>query len=253
MILYKYRNWLDPYHRKLITSQELFFASPSSFNDPFDFQITYRYDLLSREERILKYQKGLSKQGISGNQLNSLAESLADSGKLNNPDHLKKTEQYQRSQMNTSYGVVSLSSEPKSILMWSHYALNHQGFCIGFNTNKLRDTLQPILVKVLYLKDYPIIIPTDSNSSPNGMIAIMGSKHINWRYEKEYRLVKFGYSNKVIKLSKEHFKSIIFGCTMPKEHKEEIAIIIKKELPNVKIYETLKHNFEYKLLINEYL
>lgn len=45
-ILYKYREWTDCFHRKMITDFELFYSSPKSFNDPFDFQIRYQYDKL---------------------------------------------------------------------------------------------------------------------------------------------------------------------------------------------------------------
>ncbi|MBV9575704.1 MAG: DUF2971 domain-containing protein [Gammaproteobacteria bacterium] len=34
-------------------------------------------------------------------------------------------------------GILSLSSCNDSILMWSHYADFHKGFCIGFKTNSL--------------------------------------------------------------------------------------------------------------------
>jgi hypothetical protein len=37
-----------------------------------------------------------------------------------------------------SVGVFSLSKTPTHVLLWSHYASNHSGFCIGF---RLPDSL----------------------------------------------------------------------------------------------------------------
>ena len=35
------------------------------------------------------------------------------------------------------YGIFSCSKKWNSILMWSHYAANHTGFCVGFWVNKM--------------------------------------------------------------------------------------------------------------------
>jgi len=38
-VVYKYRGWKDDYHKKVLTENSLFFASPKQFNDPFDCRI----------------------------------------------------------------------------------------------------------------------------------------------------------------------------------------------------------------------
>ncbi len=42
---YKFRNWGECCHRRLLTHREIYFASPKEFNDPFDCRIPPRYDL----------------------------------------------------------------------------------------------------------------------------------------------------------------------------------------------------------------
>ena len=49
-VVYKYRNWNDQNHKTIITQKEVFFASPSSFDDPHDCRIPIRHDLLSYAE-----------------------------------------------------------------------------------------------------------------------------------------------------------------------------------------------------------
>ena len=54
-ILYKFRSWTDPNHKRWLTDREVYFASPSQFNDPFDCALSYRYDLLPEVEKLEKY------------------------------------------------------------------------------------------------------------------------------------------------------------------------------------------------------
>ena len=44
----------------------------------------------------------------------------------------------------TALGVLCLSACDNSILMWSHYADEHKGFCIGFN-NSLVASIEGIM------------------------------------------------------------------------------------------------------------
>ena len=54
-IIYKYRDWQDDYHKKIITDYQVFFAEPKSFKDPEDCKNPIRYDLLSTREIYEKY------------------------------------------------------------------------------------------------------------------------------------------------------------------------------------------------------
>lgn len=52
--IYKYRDWKNDFHRKIILHQELFVPSPSTFNDPFDCKIPVAYELISSDKNIAK-------------------------------------------------------------------------------------------------------------------------------------------------------------------------------------------------------
>jgi hypothetical protein len=58
-VLYKYRNWTDENHKKMLKENELFFASPRSFNDPFDCKIPVNFSILNTNEKIDLYVKAL--------------------------------------------------------------------------------------------------------------------------------------------------------------------------------------------------
>ena len=55
------------------------------------------------------------------------------------------------------FKTTCLSENPKSILMWSHYASQHEGFCIEYDFNKAIGSDFPLdrLVKVKYSDDIP--------------------------------------------------------------------------------------------------
>lgn len=93
-----------------------------------------------------------------------------------------------------SMGVLCLSSDPASILMWSHYADNHCGVCIQIEREENSDLRDPEQVfKVNYSNEYPTkkYLENISNLSEKGLRqAIVARKGLNWSYEKEWRVLK---------------------------------------------------------------
>jgi hypothetical protein len=88
--LYKYRDWNNKYHRKLISKQELYFPKPSEFNDPFDGNIPVRWDLLSFEDC---YEKNLELMSIAlkgedENRVKKFVREQTELKKLWHPDQL---------------------------------------------------------------------------------------------------------------------------------------------------------------------
>ena len=53
-ILYKYRDWNNEYHKKIITNQELFFPSFESLNDPFDGKLPFMFDNSGIDKKTYK-------------------------------------------------------------------------------------------------------------------------------------------------------------------------------------------------------
>jgi hypothetical protein len=80
-------------------------------------------------------------------------------------------------------GVVSLSARPDNTLMWAHYANDHKGMCLEFDTtDKLFHGARP----VAYSSNAPkyILDAHDANAE-----AFLLSKEIKWAYEEEWRIV----------------------------------------------------------------
>lgn len=68
-ILYKYANWSNDYHKKLLITPEIYFASPSSFNDPFDCKARFRYGDWSDDEWRIVLRQLLINDPYYGGQI----------------------------------------------------------------------------------------------------------------------------------------------------------------------------------------
>lgn len=60
--------------------------------------------------------------------------------------------------LDESFGVLSLSTKPDDILMWSHYSNRHDGVCLEFHTPAHPNAF-PRLFPVRYDKQYPYLSP----------------------------------------------------------------------------------------------
>jgi hypothetical protein len=52
-------------------------------------------------------------------------------------------------------GMFCLSANPNDVLMWSHYASNHRGLCLGFRTTG--DSILWDAQSVEYSREYPVV------------------------------------------------------------------------------------------------
>ncbi|MCG6537996.1 MAG: DUF2971 domain-containing protein [Syntrophales bacterium LBB04] len=137
-------------------------------------------------------------------------------------------------------GVFCLSECNNNILMWSHYADGHKGFCVEFERkpdNDLGDYDRTR--KVRYGVEYPVASPLD----PKAYDYKFFLKAANWKYEKEWRLLN-ERGNAAIPLS-ARISAIIFGLRMTARHKSEIRWI----LPGIQYRQCTKARNKFRLRI----
>jgi hypothetical protein len=98
-------------------------------------------------------------------------------------------------------GICCFSSEKNDILMWSHYALDHSGLCIGFHSNRhfFRTAWE-----VEYSDHIPIITrPHDDAHTMLEKALLTKSKH--WSYEKEWRIIRRTMTDQeVVQFNNQH-------------------------------------------------
>lgn len=149
----------------------------------------------------------------------------------------------------SSVYAVCFTETNDNILMWSHYAQNHQGICIEYDfstlefTSKILNRLSPVKYtnKLFDMEDYP-----DKNPIEKTTLASL-SKFDCWAYEKEWRIISHLKEEQRFQLNKP--TAIIFGTKTSDKHKEWISKICEERGISIKQAELDRR--EYKLLIEE--
>jgi hypothetical protein len=125
-------------------------------------------------------------------------------------DHTKDewwVTQEMRKDLVARFGVCCLSEVDDNHLMWSHYASDHQGFCVGLDETQL-DGLQGLIGQgpVKYQSDAPrfryYIDPPQLLEKQ-----VFACKSKLWEYEREYR-IGFNWSG-IVPFPKAALKQII--------------------------------------------
>ncbi|MFQ1992274.1 DUF2971 domain-containing protein [Aeromonas veronii] len=110
-------------------------------------------------------------------------------------------------------GVVSLTETPRNLLMWSHYANNHKGICVGYKSDFL-DHHKPREHQLLPTEFTPVKVNYDdirydkNTENIDSSEAIKIRKEIlkrsllkksnDWLYEKEYRsIIPLEYNDQI--------------------------------------------------------
>lgn len=87
-----------------------------------------------------------------------------------------------------SLGVLCLTTSPDDLLMWAHYAQNHTGICLGFDSGlEPFSTAQP----VRYQEGRARVAPLNAVSREQQLVEkVLFVKSPHWRYESEWRCIK---------------------------------------------------------------
>ena len=140
MILYKY---LPVERLEVLKTFLLRFSQPSALNDPYECLPSFEeIDPEKYVERVVERNKSRilkdakNPAGVIRRQ-RAMKKASRDLIKeyRNRPSCL--TDRYSerwKHHMNREIGILSLSKRSDSIVMWAHYASNHQGFAIGFES-----------------------------------------------------------------------------------------------------------------------
>ncbi|MDR6240979.1 DUF2971 domain-containing protein [Aureibacter tunicatorum] len=179
-----------------------------------------------------------------------------------------------------SLGVICFSSKLDNLLMWSHYANNHEGICVEFDaespffngqykdcgsslfenldydTKDIYDNVGT-LKKVEYSNIRPSVIETRALIDDTKSWLV---KSKEWEYEDEYRIIlpldrseskKINDLNiSLFKIDKEIIKSVTMGCQVQESVKKTISNYCSKL--NIPLKESFISTTDYKLDIFDY-
>lgn len=273
--LYKYRDFS---HRTLamVISDKLYYADPSTFNDPLDTQPSLETDLdvaelekvlrnfverrtnteMSAAAKTIKYRGPKTMDRIERLSRRQADEIIAEIKYLaTEPDY--DSENYQRSllgyrieaELLRQYdkGIVSLAGRANCPLMWSHYGDQHRGVCIGYSVpvNAAGE-----LHKVKYggsrlVAASKVAAMLNGNDAARGQVdeAVLLRKAASWKYEREWRLI----GPRGLRDSPLELEEIIFGMRCEPPVKYAVVKALNDRDRRAKFYEMREIPGTFKL------
>jgi hypothetical protein len=250
--LFKYRDAKPEYQWESLEEQYLYLPNPRSFNDPFDSNIFMRYDLLSYEE---KYQLSNSfvREGhsdVKGHLREALIKQVINT--IDNPERHDGAMQQWVDRMVARMRVFCACPDRDNILLWSHYANNHTGFAIGFDTMQLhqlwKDSGGLLLGHALYREEYPTLLPPgdDRMRQEKTTAIVMNIKSDIWHYENEIRLTMWDAPEKV-SFKPELINQIVLGCKMNTSSRRRMLDLVAKKYPHATVYQAKPRRYAFAL------
>lgn len=249
--LCKYRVWSNNDHKKVITQAELFFSSPSRFNDPYDCALPFKQHPENSDPLVIKEMiERTAPELFPGLASFELEEKCAHQLLLIQQDPLTWFEMnngYRPDVMHKTFGVISLTPHADNYLMWSHYADSHKGFCVQFDTRKLVESIRGRYQKVNYTDDIPEFSIRDNRK---GILIdkLLYTKSKIWDYEDEYRITGIHRSDKPVNFNPEAVTGIYFGCNMKVEDQIQIIEEAQKLNPKIKFHKMELDKVSFKVV-----
>ena len=241
-LLYKYRPW-DEHTQSMLAQREVFYSSPRSFNDPFEFDSDLQFTGSPAEARTLAMemcerspQAAMDSTQSRRSRIERLVKRIfsADSMEWNRPDG--DLAMYSR------LGVYCLSETCESILMWSHYSEKHEGVCIGLSG--MENHAQPIR----YQSTVP---PFDAaewiRDRERNFEEITLTKANEWAYEREWRA--FGKRGVQLLPDDVEIHSVILGLRMPKKQKAAVKKFVRENCNAVQVLDARKIHRQYAIQV----
>lgn len=217
--LYKYRSLASDQDilraQDLIVNNRIYFAAPSSFNDPFEGQVTISFGAPLHQKFDFLTNYALD-HGLQSSQANKWALRVLENNIAEPEAHIHD---YLREAFRNRAGICTLSEINDDILMWAHYSDSHKGICIEFTpTTSVHLKWFENAVPVTYQKEFPLVQYYESSERPSEKDALtaMATKSVHWCYEKEWRLLRAKPG--CHELPGGVISAVITGCAISMEH-----------------------------------
>lgn len=178
-------------------------------------------------------------------------------------DSLVEAAEKLKQKINELIGVTCFAERPDNILMWSHYANKHTGFCVEYDFSKLKSLeAKLMLFPVIYSKKRPMLPMElfdfsdlsnvklrDGNLPIPEIVEALLTKSDIWQYEEEWRVVCFLRNLNEQKLIENMASKVYLGTNIDKEDEEKIVALANKK--GILVRKFSISDDEFKLQIQE--
>jgi hypothetical protein len=250
---YRYRSLAGDaaakYVRSTLLDNQLYFANPSSFNDPFDCYPSFDFDA-TESEIISFFAKIIRRNFPLASEKRVLHEAIA---KLydpktgpKSPDYTKQVQEVHNHHVAEKIGVLCLSEIADDILMWSHYADLHRGICLQFNSNfNFFENAHQINYKL----ERPKINPFRDHIE-QVMESVLLTKADHWAYEKEWRLIRYADGAGAYQFPPEALTGVVLGSRISESNEQKLLACLADRASPIKVMRSCISQTTYSLDIS---
>lgn len=164
-VVYQYRS-IDKYNVDNIKNGVIWARKATDFNDP--------YDCMLSTSAIQKQMKIAKEMGVT--QF------------LDEWEDMQNAFLAEAQSIRSMTAISCFSLEYDSLLMWSHYANQHQGICVAYDYRKLEKISHQTIMPVSYGDKIDIFQKSSVGSKKNIGLAFVRKAKV-WKYEKEWRII----------------------------------------------------------------
>lgn len=273
--LYKYRVFSNRTLDAMIADQ-LFFADPGTFNDPLDSKPSMATDLeadaLAEIYGQLVVRRVKAEMNAACKTINYRGQKMRDYVNVQsqrraeqmiaeiryqatNPEYEVKDParflfgRYIEDELLRRYdkGIVSLAERSNCPLMWSHYGDQHKGVCMGY---AVQHDPSVELHKITYggsrlIKASTVAAMLNGDDAARRKVdkAVLARKAMDWRYEREWRLV----GPRGPQDSRLELEEVVFGMRCSDEVKFAVVRALENRRRAVKFYEIRERRGQFPL------
>jgi hypothetical protein len=274
----------------ILSNQTLQWSSPVAFNDPFDlknyFHIDFSWSDLRREavqklsEIVLSPEEPTladgndfvdhirwlrtNLKGSSREYVESVLDAGFDPSQL--CEKLTADERNNWLQEREIVRILCFAERPDNLLMWSHYAEQHAGVVLEFETKLFEKSASSHAIKVRYSHVVPTpftyqqyldyflgqkVFPDVSDYT----IAVASSKYTEWSYEQEWRLLRYEDPPKsglhsYFAYPVDALVGAYFGSKIDSTKRDGLFSLLKGKYPHAQTYTMREKSGRYELEIN---
>ncbi len=268
MKLYKYMSFESAI--RLLRDGCVRFTQPGDFNDPFEMNPSF--DLMSKQDLDglpdapdvpgMKILTPEALKSMFAAILPGLQKEISKHAGQDGAFVLRNNELAQ-STLDDEFGVFCLSEAADNLLMWAHYADNHRGVAIQFDTESKffsEDSLGsdlPSFRTVEYIMKRPILSHSNLRSP-----SLLFRKSPEWSYEREWRYIRrlseahrvidsMPYPIHLFGLPEDSISGIVVGCRVLQQDRCRLFDSLSDSpIAGATIFQARLHDEEYRLQID---
>jgi hypothetical protein len=263
-----YRYYKCEHGLLVLKDLEIRTSIPSALNDPFELSPNVnpaqfsqgRLEALLHQDHYVDeaYQKEGQRLGLSRKEFKRLyledVPRRAAEAVPNIPKNVERVRRNFASKFSKYWRLVCASLVHDSILMWSHYARDHTGLVLAFDTEQRPFSQIPedCWLKVKYSdKKADYIYSEKDREFREKMFAVAASKATDWSYEKEVRIILADTSlreGRFLPLTPQSIAAVYVGCRTSIADKDAVkSTLLHSPLRHVELWHGLLDESKYEL------